>query len=84
MNIERELRRELRRGRRRIVLQVLGVCLFSVGLMCLPNAFSVNPYRDTSAFNNLVDIHGFVGLALVFMCLGGVVFALSYLFPDGP
>jgi hypothetical protein len=64
-------------------LQIAGVAIAAVGVLCLPVGFSVNPKRDLSAFFNLADMGIFLKVALALIPLGSIVFAVGYMLPGG-
>ena len=64
-------------------LQIAGLAVAAVGVLCLPVGFGINPKRDLSAFFNLTDMGMFLRVALVLIPVGSIVFALGYLLPRG-
>jgi multisubunit Na+/H+ antiporter MnhB subunit len=67
----------------KIGVQVAGVAIASVGVLCLPVGFGVNPKRDLSVFFNLADMGLFIKAALVLIPIGVIVLLAGYLLPGG-
>ncbi len=64
----------------REILRILGVVVFTLGMICVPVGFGANPKRDSSSyFLNLTDAGQFFDLALIFLLLGAVILLVSFL-----
>jgi len=62
----------------REILRIVGVVVFTLGMVCLPVGFGANPKRDSSSyFLNLADTGLFFYLALLFVLLGAFIFLIS-------
>jgi len=68
-------------SRLKLVLQMGGVVLFLLGIICLPAGYGLSPKRNLSAFNNLADLGAFIKMGLVLMGIGLVAFFISYFVP---
>jgi multisubunit Na+/H+ antiporter MnhB subunit len=65
-------------------LSLVGVVLIVLGLGCFPVGYGINPVRDLSMFENLVDLGLFwkvgvmlVGIGVAFLLVGGIVFVFT-------
>ena len=65
---------------------LIGVVLIVLGLGCFPVGYGINPVRDLSRFENLVDLGLFwkvgvmlvgIGIAFAFLFVGGIVFVFT-------
>jgi multisubunit Na+/H+ antiporter MnhB subunit len=69
----------------KIGVQIAGMAIAAVGVLCLPVGFGVNPKRDLSAFFNLADMGLFIKAALVLIPIGVIVLLVGYMLPgDDP
>jgi hypothetical protein len=70
-------------------LSLIGVVLIVLGLGCFPVGYRINPVRDLSMFENLVDLGLFwkvgvmlVGIGIAFLLVGGMCLCLRKVRPS--
>jgi len=66
----------------KLILQVAGIIIGAIGLLCFPLGFGTNPKRDLNGFDNLADIGMFVRPGLILLGAGGIILGVSCLLPD--
>ena len=59
---------------------IVGVSLFSFGVLCLPVGIGVSPKRDLSVFFNLADMGAFVSTGLTLIVVGLFIVMLGWFF----
>src|SRR6266404_5391007 len=61
----------------KLILQVAGIIIGAIGLLCFPLGFGTNPKRDLNGFDNLADIGMFVRPGLILLGAGGIILGVS-------
>lgn len=59
-----------------------GIVIVAVGLQCLGIGFGISPKRDTSFFNNIADMGGFLTPAGILLAAGAFFILVSCLIKD--